>query len=257
MKTGDSWVSVYTNWDKESMNTKIINIFLYQYQRALEWKLKRSFDGSFVAMFHQVEENHNKWYDKRYAISFSHFQRFVYNLQDGGYEFISPYDIYNGKIKKRILLSFDDVFDGVFYVVYPFLKEKNIPFVIFPAIDKLQEEGYLNSEMLLKMINEYPGCYIGAHSISHNNLRYLSKAESKREIIESGEILENIAGKNVDLFAYPFGSADAVGRRERNIAKSKYKFAFGTVQGGVASNTDRGYIPRININDANYCSIIR
>ena len=230
----------------------IADSLIYQYQRCAESKLKQSYDGRCITMFHQIEDDVGKWYDSRYAISFSSFTIFIEKLQEAGYEIVSPYNMLNSNGKKRVVLSFDDVFDGVYYFVYPFLKQRNIPFVIFPAVCKLHERGFVNERMLIEMANEYSGCYVGAHSISHCNLRYSSKEKSKKEIVESGEIIGKIIGKAIDIFAYPYGSLDAVGKRERKIAGQKYHIAFGTLQGGMTDKSDLAYLPRININEENF-----
>ena len=52
------------------MRGKIIEHLRYLYQRQMECELKNQFDGRFVAMFHQVDDNSAEWYDNQYAISF-------------------------------------------------------------------------------------------------------------------------------------------------------------------------------------------
>ena len=51
----------------------IADSLIYQYQRCAESKLKQSYDGRCITMFHQIEDDVGKWYDSRYAISFSSF----------------------------------------------------------------------------------------------------------------------------------------------------------------------------------------
>lgn len=229
---------------------------IYKYQQLIEKKLKKGFDGRFVAMFHQVDDDEGKWYDNQYAISFLGFQKFVDGLDKAGYEIVSPYDILGDNGKKKAVLSFDDAFDGVYYHVYPFLKARNIPFVIFPTISKLQEAGYVNEKMLKEMTDEYAGCYVGAHGILHCNLLRSSEEVCREEIVESGNMLAEILEKKIDIFAYPYGAFNAVGKREHKIAAQRYKIAFGTLQAGVTADVNPFYIPRMNINEANYVNRI-
>ncbi len=237
------------------MKMILMDHVVYYYQRLAEHQLRMQYDGRFVAMFHQVDDDADKWYDNQYSISFLGFQQFVDQLQKDGYEIVSPWEILKKEEKKKVVLSFDDVFAGVYFYVFPFLRQRNIPFVIFPAIDKLQENGFLNKEMLLEMA-EYQNCYIGAHGISHGNLRQMSKEMCRKEIVESGNQLERIIKKPVELFAYPYGSLNAVGRRERLIAGQRYRTAFGTLQAGVTVRADHIYVPRINVNEKNYNHVL-
>lgn len=230
----------------------IKNFIIYQYQKYTEALLMKQFDGRFAAMFHQVDDDAGNWYDKRYAISFRGFQNFVGLLRDKGYAFVTPYKLLEEDGRKKVVLTFDDVFEGVYRHVYPFLKQQNIPFVIFPCISKMQQEGYVTAKMLREMTEEYENCYVGGHSLSHCNLRKAADEISRKEIRESGEILQRVIGKSVDLFAYPYGSPDAVGKRERSIAHQNYLLSFGTLQAGVTAKVDPAYIPRINVNEENY-----
>ena len=83
------------------MRGKIIEHLRYLYQRQMECELKNQFDGRFVAMFHQVDDNSAEWYDNQYAISFEGFVKFVNKLQKAGYEIVSPYDIVKKDGKKK------------------------------------------------------------------------------------------------------------------------------------------------------------
>lgn len=232
-------------------NIEFMNVLRFWQQKLIEKKMKRYATESFVAMFHQVDDDVSKWYDTRYAISFEHFKEYIDNLLQKGYEIVSPYDVVRNDDRKKVLLTFDDAFEGVYYHVFPFLKERNIPFTVFITINKLKEDGYVNLEMLKEMVDNYSGCYVGAHSITHSNLRKLSLKQCEMEIIGSGRELEKFLDKEVDIFAYPYGSLDTVGRRERNIAREKYIVAFGTLQSSILDlgKNNLMYVPRININD--------
>ena len=213
--------------------------------------MMRQFDGRFAVMFHQVEDDKKKWYDERYAVAFETFRLYLDRMQREGVTFVPPYDILKPDRRKKAVLTFDDVYEGVYLYAYPYLKERKIPFVVFPAIAKLEEEGFLSGKMLAEMTAHYDGCFVGAHSFSHRNLRHLSAAECESEIIGAGDRLETITEKKIDILAYPFGDFSAVGRRERKFAQSRYRMAFGTLQAGITAETDPFYIPRMNLNETN------
>ena len=113
---------------------KIIKDIRYIYQRNIEKINQKQNDGRFVAMFHQIENDANGWYDNQYSISVDSFIEFIEDIQKMGYIIVSPYDIMVNDGKKKVVLTFDDSFEGVYKYVYPLLKEKKIPFVVFISV---------------------------------------------------------------------------------------------------------------------------
>ena len=61
---------------------------------------------------------------------------------------------------------------------------------------------------------------VGAHSVNHYDLSRLSEDQVLFELNESRSSLEACIGRKVEHFAYPFGGANSLGRREFNVAKS-------------------------------------
>lgn len=73
-----------------------------------------------------------------------------------------------------------------------------------------------------------------AHTVNHYALNRLSPEEVVNEIKQSQEILESKIGKKVLYFAYPFGTREAVGKREFDIVKGLgFKMAFTTRDGFI------------------------
>ncbi len=61
---------------------------------------------------------------------------------------------------------------------------------------------------------------IGAHGERHINLARASVAEAEQDMIASRHALEDVIGRPVLHFAYPFGHANACGPREARIAQT-------------------------------------
>lgn len=67
-------------------------------------------------------------------------------------------------------------------------------------------EGYLAlTADELRRLAASPLVTIGAHSVTHTPLARLDEEEQRREIVQSKRALEEVTGKEVRLFAYPFG----------------------------------------------------
>ncbi len=60
---------------------------------------------------------------------------------------------------------------------------------------------------------------IGGHTVNHFALAKLSSEEAKREMANGIRRLEDVLGQPVHHFSYPYGSADAAGPREFELAR--------------------------------------
>lgn len=75
------------------------------------------------------------------------------------------------------------------------------------AVDR-ETHRWMNVEEL-RTLSATPGVDIGAHTATHPLLASLPPAEQRHEIHGSRQRLEEILGKRVTLFSYPYGSHDA------------------------------------------------
>lgn len=88
-------------------------------------------------------------------------------------------------------------------------------------------------------------CTIGSHAIRHCHIAWLSEEEQRDELKMSKEILEEITGKEVAHFAYPFGNHS---NTTVEIAKTMYKSAFMARGGKVRKGEDVFEITRFILN---------
>jgi peptidoglycan/xylan/chitin deacetylase (PgdA/CDA1 family) len=65
---------------------------------------------------------------------------------------------------------------------------------------------------------------LGAHSMTHPDLRTLGERELAAELADSKAAVEDITGRRCRAFAYPFGLHDA--RVRRATARSGFAVAF-------------------------------
>ena len=93
-------------------------------------------------------------------------------------------------------------------------------------------------------------CSIGAHSITHPVFNLLNDEGLQSEILDGKKIIEKRIGKEVNHFAYPFGTNDEIGQREYDFIKS---IGFDTVamaSGGKIlhnKNYDFNSLPRLSL----------
>ncbi len=114
-------------------------------------------------------------------------------------------------------LTFDDGLDSVRTNALPILRELRLPATVFavsgnlgrrPAweipSDNPERDDLLSSAAQLR---EFPSEFIeiGSHTVSHRNLRNLTEAEVRRELVQSKHELELVLGRAVSSFSAPFG----------------------------------------------------
>lgn len=150
--------------------------------------------------------------------------------------------------KNFFALTIDDVPENFYYNAYPLLKKIGIPFTLFVNVSLLDKEGFITRKQLVEM-SQSELCTIASHGISHREFISLNKEEALRDLQDSKHELEQIIGKSVEMFAYPYGSYYACGYANKYLAGKVYKYAFGTVACPITkpSFLKKYYLPRINV----------
>lgn len=72
--------------------------------------------------------------------------------------------------------------------------------------NNLAEYWKLMNAAQIKEISENPLFSIGSHAVTHANLIKMDNVNAKKEMVKSKRILEEITGKEISAFAFPFGA---------------------------------------------------
>lgn len=100
------------------------------------------------------------------------------------------------------------------------------------------------------------GVEIGAHSVTHPNMRLLSDAEIAVEVAESRRVLQEILDKPITGFAYPSGFYDD--RVVEAVKNAQFDYALST-EPGLNRSSDNAFLiermgaPETNISDLKRC----
>lgn len=105
---------------------------------------------------------------------------------------------------KPVILTFDDGYDDFYLNAFPLLKKYNMKATAYIVPGFLDKPRYMTTNQI-KELSLSPLITIAAHTMNHPDLRQLDKKKTLQEIIESKGYLEQLIGKKVDHFAYPFG----------------------------------------------------
>ncbi|MFT4184495.1 MAG: polysaccharide deacetylase family protein, partial [Rhizobium sp.] len=103
----------------------------------------------------------------------------------------------------------------------------------------------------LKELAAHPLASLGAHTVSHRALARLPEAEAAAEMALSADYVADITGKRPAAIAYPYGTIEAVSRREARLA-GELGFSIGvTTRPGTIAATGGDpltLLPRLSLN---------
>jgi peptidoglycan/xylan/chitin deacetylase (PgdA/CDA1 family) len=153
-------------------------------------------------------------------------------LADSGYNTILPDQLYaylnEGAAlpKKPIMLTFDDTVLDQFTTVNPTLKKYGFKAVYFIMTVSIGKQGkfvnYMSAEQIKQLSDE--GNVIGSHSYDHKNFKKYTGKDWEEQLDKPTKRLEEITGKKIEYFAYPFGLWNKEGFPE--LKKRNFKMAF-------------------------------
>jgi peptidoglycan/xylan/chitin deacetylase (PgdA/CDA1 family) len=108
--------------------------------------------------------------------------------------------------ERSTCLTFDDGFSSDYQLVLPELKKLQAAATFFIVTDWLEKPGYLTKQQVRELSDA--GMQIGSHSKSHPNFLKITPQERLEELSGSKLILENIIGKEISTFSFPYGFYD-------------------------------------------------
>ena len=98
----------------------------------------------------------------------------------------------------------------------------------------------------IRTLSRSPYATMGAHTINHISLGMQEEDVQQHELKESKHILEELTGKPVQYFAYPYGTTSDFSPLTASIAsQTGFKLSFGNYYGFATKNTAQHKIPRI------------
>lgn len=157
--------------------------------------------------------------------------------------------------EKTVSITFDDGFKNIYHTAYPILKEYGFKATVFLVTGHCgsdngwdgQPQGIpimdiLNREEIADMSAR--GLDFGAHTVSHPDLPKLPDDIAADEITGSRLWIEELTGRKVDFFAYPYGSRN---RAVENVVRQQFSGACSTDLGFVSMKSSVYALPRIDM----------
>ncbi len=146
---------------------------------------------------------------KDYIVPIAQFKSQIKMLADSGYHTISPDQLYaymttGAKLpSKPILLTFDDTDLDQFTIARPTLDQYGYKGMYFVMTVSLGRPHYMTKAMVKQLSDE--GNIIGSHTWDHHNVKKYQGQDWVTQIDKPTKTLEDITGKKINYFAYPFG----------------------------------------------------
>lgn len=150
---------------------------------------------------------------------------------------------------KAVVITFDDGYTSIYHAAWPVLRKYNWPFTVFVNSQHHDEKNrhYMSWEQLREMAKA--GITIGNHSVSHAHMirRQVEEKEadwlarSRREIEDAQKRIDAEVGRQLRVFAYPFGEHNPA--LESLLEELGY-IAFAQHSGAIASFDSLRGLPR-------------
>ncbi|MDB5154351.1 MAG: polysaccharide deacetylase family protein [Mucilaginibacter sp.] len=183
-----------------------------------------------ILCYHQIRDWRptDSKVSKDYIIPIAAFKAHVKMLADSGYHTILPDQLYDYLTKgtplpsKPIMLTFDDTDLDQFTIGRTELKKYGFKAVYFIMTVSLGRPHYMSKEQVKQLSDE--GNVIASHTWDHHNFKKFTGKDWEIQLDKPTKKLEDITGKPVKYFAYPFGLWSA--QNLPQLHKRGFKLAF-------------------------------
>lgn len=188
-------------------------------------KLTRDIKGIAILMYHNISPDPGTG-SIGHRMEPETFERQMRYLKEHGYHTVdlgAVLDFYQKEASlpaQPIVITLDDGYEGNYYYAFPILKKYGFTatiFVVSNVVGGLNDfdikaglkppTRMLSWEQIKEM--DASGITIGCHTLDHAHLSKVSPGEARRQIAECKKVLEEVLGKEVQFFCYPYGEYNA------------------------------------------------
>lgn len=156
------------------------------------------------------------------SVSPGRFLEHMSSLRQAGWKCLSLDDLIAGQARgawpaRSVVLTFDDGLASFAEHALPVLARFGLPAVLFAVsggLGRLADWPAWPADLPRRLLDAgalaeaaSAGIEIGAHSVSHRPFSHLALDQITREILDSRAQLEDLLGRRVRSFAYPYGDA--------------------------------------------------
>nr|WP_242691577.1 polysaccharide deacetylase family protein [Pedobacter sp. SYSU D00823] len=186
-----------------------------------------------ILCYHQIRDwrSSDSQTAKDYITPVATFKSHMKMLADSGYHTVLPEQLYNYLVygdalpSKPVMITFDDTDLDQFTIGNEELKKykfKGVYFIMTVSIGRRGRFKYMDSEQIKQLSDE--GNTIGSHTYDHKNVKKYQAEDWVQQIEKPTKRLEEITGKKMDYFAFPFGlwNKEAIPELKKRGFKAAY-----------------------------------
>lgn len=214
-----------------------------------------------ILMYHSISQTHTIKF-RPFTVSPAAFAEQMAYLHDQGYTPITVTHFiqsctHSGAVlpERPVIVTFDDGFADFFTNALPVLQRYTFTATLYVSTSFiggvsswLRNEGETTRPMLTKKqlqeLYAY-GIECGGHTHCHPQLDTLPRPQARNEIMQCKEILEQLLGKAVQSFAYPFGYYTA--EIQNYVRAAGYTSACAVKHGMSTGESDPFALPRLMV----------
>lgn len=164
-----------------------------------------------VLCYHHIREARPEQSEtlKNYSVSPAQFAAQMKALKDSGYESILPDQLYNYLVHgsklpaKPVMLTFDDTDEEQFSIAAKEMEKYGFKGVYFIMTISINRPRYMTKEQIKQLADN--GHAVEAHTWDHHMVTKYQGDDWEKQLVQPKKKVEEITGKPVKYFAYPFG----------------------------------------------------
>lgn len=164
-----------------------------------------------VLCYHHIRESKPGQSEtiKTFSVTPAQFAEQMKALNDSGYQTILPDQLYNYLVyneelpEKPIMLTFDDSIEGQYTIGVKEMDKYGFKGVFFLMTIPIGKPRYMTKENIKELADA--GHAMESHTWDHHMVTKLKGDEFEKQFAGSNKTIEEITGKKVSYFAYPFG----------------------------------------------------
>jgi peptidoglycan/xylan/chitin deacetylase (PgdA/CDA1 family) len=199
-----------------------------------------------ILMYHKVDIiTPNRWW-----VSVARFTLQLDSLLD---RFVPVYlEDYDPEDPRRIVITFDDVYENVYRHAFPILRRRHVPFELFVIGDSLGDwNDFDRSDVRTRLCDRHHlremtdgGGRVQWHTRRHRSLTALDEEGIRSELEICDSLKRDFPSPHLRWLSYPYGYHD-----DRVVDEVRARFV-GAVAVDMGSATDRYRLNRSTIDEA-------